>query len=191
MVSTGPAQHLGGLQATPIGNAAPSTALFTTAGVSGNITANALTINNSATVGGTLGVTGNIVGANITVVNGIFSTVQASTIGNTGTSYTGSTYTATGSFNGPHNGTLGSAGGNTAIVSTLSATGAASLSSLQVNNAATVESTLTVGGLATVNSFYSNTDSIVGANLTVVGNLVVSGNVITSGSNNTYYLIQM
>ena len=180
-------QAVGGIQNTVIGNITPSSATFTTVSVSGNTTTNALTVNNSTTIGSTLGVTGNIVGANIRVVNGIFATVESATIGNTGTNYTGSTYTATGSFNGPLNGTLGYAGGNSAIVSTLSGTGAAALNSLQVNNAATVGTTLTVGGLATLNSFYANTNSTVGGNLTVVGNLVVSGNVIATGSNNTYF----
>jgi hypothetical protein len=177
----------GGIQNTPIGNVTPSSATFTSISVSGNITANALTVNNSTTIGSTLDVTGNIVGANIRVVNGVFDKVESATIGNTGTNYTGSTYTATGTFNGPHNGTLGSAGGNTAIVSTLSATGAATVDSLQVNNGTTIGSTLTVGGLSTLNSFYANTSSTVAGNLTVVGNLVVSGNVIASGSNNTYF----
>jgi hypothetical protein len=170
-----------------LGSAGGNSAIVSTLSATGNATVNALTVNNSTTIGSTLGVTGNIVGANIRTVNGVFASVESATVGNTGTSYTGSTYTATGSFNGPLNGTLGSAGGNSAIVSTLSGTGAAALNSLQVNNAATVGTTLTVGGLATLNSFYANTDSIVGANLTVVGNLVVSGNVIASGSNNTYF----
>jgi len=180
-------QAVGGIQNTVIGNITPSSATFTTISVSGNTTTNALTVNNSTTIGSTLGVTGNIVGANIRVVNGVFATVESATIGNTGTNYTGSTYTASGSFNGPHNGTLGLAGGNAAIVSTLSGTGAATLSSLQVNNGSTIGTTLTVGGLATLNSFFANTNSTVGANLTVVGNLIVSGNVIATGSNNTYF----
>jgi len=184
---TGSAIIYGGIQNTIIGNITPSSATFTSISVSGNITANALTVNNSTTIGSTLGVTGNIVGANIRVVNGVFDKVESATIGNTGTNYTGSTYTATGTFNGPHNGTLGSAGGNTAIVSTLSATGAATVNSLQVNNGTTIGSTLTVGGLSTLNSFYANTSSTVAGNLTVVGNLVVSGNVIASGSNNTFF----
>jgi hypothetical protein len=50
----------GGLQNTPIGNATPSTALFTTVGASGNTTVSALTVNGTATIGTTLGVTGNV-----------------------------------------------------------------------------------------------------------------------------------
>ena len=170
-----------------LGSAGGNSAIVSTLSATSNATVNALTVNNSTTIGSTLGVTGNIVGANIRTVNGVFATIESATVGNTGTSYTGSTYTATGSFNGPLNGTLGSAGGNSAIVSTLSGTGAAALNSLQVNNAATVGTMLTVGGLATLNSFYANTNSTVGGNLTVVGNLVVSGNVIATGSNNTYF----
>jgi len=123
----------GGLQNTPIGNATPSTAIFTSESVSGNSTVGALTINNSATIGTTLGVSGAL----------------------TGTTYTGTTYTATNSFNGPHNGTLGSAGGNTAIVSTLSATGNATVSGLAVNNSATVGTTLGVTGNAIFSSYAS------------------------------------
>ena len=51
---------LGGLQNTPIGNATASTALFTTVSTSGNTTVSALAVNNSATIGSTLGVTGNL-----------------------------------------------------------------------------------------------------------------------------------
>ena len=50
----------GGIQNTPIGNATPSTALFTTVGSSGNTTVSALTVNATATIGTTLGVTGNV-----------------------------------------------------------------------------------------------------------------------------------
>ena len=170
-----------------LGSAGGNSAIVSTLSATSNATVNALTVNNSTTIGSTLGVTGNIVGANIRVVNGVFDKVESATIGNTGTNYTGSTYTATGTFNGPHNGTLGSAGGNTAIVSTLSATGAATVNSLQVNNGTTIGSTLTVSSLATLNSLYVNTSSTLAGNLTVVGNLVVTGNVIASGSNNTFF----
>ena len=129
---------LGGLQATPIGNVAPSTALFTSVGSSGNVTASALTVNNSATIGSTLGVVGTLTG----------TTINAATFGNTGAVFTGATYTATNSFNGPLNGTLGSAGGNTAIVSTLTATGNATVNALTVNSSTVVGTTLqALGGI--------------------------------------------
>lgn len=62
----------GGLQATPIGNASPSTALFTTVGASSNATVAALTVNGTATIGSTLGVTGTLTGAaaQFTTING-------------------------------------------------------------------------------------------------------------------------
>ena len=55
----------GGLQATPIGNAATSTGQFTTVSTTGNTTVSALSVNASAAVGTTLGVTGNITGGNV------------------------------------------------------------------------------------------------------------------------------
>jgi hypothetical protein len=64
-----------GFQATPIGNTTPSTGNFTSLNTSGNSTANALTVNNSATIGSTLGVAGNLTvgsgpaGGNISGVN--------------------------------------------------------------------------------------------------------------------------
>ena len=60
LVARGPGDFDGGLQSTPIGNVAPSTALFTTIGASGNATVSALTVNATATIGTTLGVTGNV-----------------------------------------------------------------------------------------------------------------------------------
>ena len=104
----------GGLQNTPIGNATPSTALFTTVGSSGNTTVSALTVNATATIGTTLGVTGNINGSSITLTgslvargpgdfdgglqstpigNAAASTGQFTTIGATGT-FTGTTINA-------------------------------------------------------------------------------------------------
>jgi hypothetical protein len=80
------------------------------------------------------------------------TTIQAATIGNASAVHTGATYTATSSFNGPHNGTLGSAGGNTAIVSTLTATGNTTVSALTVNNSATVSGTLGLSGITTTSA---------------------------------------
>ena len=125
---------LGGIQNTPIGNATASTGQFTTINTTGNTTVSGLQVNLSATVGTTLGVLGTLTG----------TTINAATIGNSGAVFTGASYTATNSFNGPLNGTLGSAGGNTAIVSTLSASSNATVNGLTVNNSATVGSTLGV-----------------------------------------------
>jgi hypothetical protein len=110
----------GGLQNTPIGNATPSTALFTTVGSSGNTTVSALTVNGTATIGTTLGVSGNVNGTSITLTGslvargpgdfdgglqstpignaaastGVFTSVSAATIGNAGATLTGTIQTA-------------------------------------------------------------------------------------------------
>jgi hypothetical protein len=176
---------LGGLQNTPIGNVTPSTALFTSIGSSGNATVSALTVNNSATVGSTLGVVGTLTG----------TTINAATFGNASAVFTGATYTATNSFNGPHNGTLGSAGGNTAIVSTLSATGNVTAAAVTSNGSITAITTLSalggiqatpignitpstaifttesVSGNSTVNALTVNTSVTIGTTLGVTGNL--------------------
>jgi hypothetical protein len=89
------------------------------------------------------------------------TTIQAATFGNSGAVFTGATYTASSSFNGPHNGTLGSAGGNTAIVSTLSATGNATISSLAVNNSMTVGSTLGVTSNIIGNGYISANNQVI------------------------------
>jgi hypothetical protein len=183
----------GGIQNTPIGNLTPSTAQFTTVNSSGNTTVNALTINNSATVGGTLGVTGNVNGNGVTLTGSL-------------------TATGSGDFDGGLQSTpIGNASASTGQFTTVSVTGNITASALTSNGSATVGSTLQAragiqntaignvtpssgqfttiqsSGLATLNSFYANTDSTVAGNLTVDGNLVVSGNVIASGSNNTYF----
>ena len=109
LVATGPGDFDGGLQSTPIGNAAPSTALFTTVGSSGNATVSALTVNATATIGTTLGVTGNISGSGITLTGSLRATgpgdfdggLQSTPIGNAAAS-TGqfTTIGATGTFTG-------------------------------------------------------------------------------------------
>jgi hypothetical protein len=187
---------LGGLQATPIGNVAPSTALFTSVGSSGNVTTSALTVNNSATIGSSLGVVGTLTG----------TTINAATFGNTSAVFTGATYTATNSFNGPLNGTLGSAGGNTAIVTTLSATGNATVNALTVNSSAVVGTTLqALGGLQatpignvtassgqfttvsttgniTTAALTTNSSATIGSTLGVTGNITASNLNLTSNT---------
>lgn len=67
----------GGIQNTPIGNATTSTGAFTTLQAStsfntgGNATVNALTVNGSATIGTTLGISGNINGTGATFTGNI------------------------------------------------------------------------------------------------------------------------
>ena len=75
---------------------------------------------------------------------GYFNVLEAPTI-NAGV-LSGATFTATNGFNGPLNGTLGSAGGNTAIVSTLSATGNVAVAALTANGSITAITTLSAAG---------------------------------------------
>jgi hypothetical protein len=90
LVASGPGDFDGGLQSTPIGNVAPSTALFTTVGASGNTTVSALTVNNTATFGSTVGITGNVNGSSITLTGSLRATgpgdfdggLQSTPIGN-------------------------------------------------------------------------------------------------------------
>ena len=117
--ATGPGDFDGGLQSTPIGNVAPSTALFTTVGASGNTTVSALTVNNTATFGSTVGITGNVNGSSITLTGSLVASgpgdfdggLQSTPIGNASAS-TGSftTLVATGAL------TVNSTNGVTAIV---------------------------------------------------------------------------
>lgn len=121
LVASGSGDFDGGLQSTPIGNANPSTALFTTVGASGNATVAALTVNGTATIGSTLGVTGALTGA----------AAQFTTINGSGAA------------------TLASLGVNGAalIGTTLGVAGATTVSSLTVNNAITAASGTILGNL--------------------------------------------
>jgi len=74
------------------------------------------------------------------------TSIQSQVFGNLGATFSGATFTATGGFQGPLNGTLGSSGANTAVVTTLSANGNATVSALTVNNSATIGTTLSVAG---------------------------------------------
>jgi len=53
--------------------------IFNGLSVSGNITANALTVNNSTTIGGTLGVTGNLIAGNLSATNFIGNAITLGT----------------------------------------------------------------------------------------------------------------
>ena len=130
-VTTGSAQALGGIQATPIGNAATSTAQFTTVGASGNVTASALTVNNTATIGSTLGVAGNLNGTSATLTG---SATIGTTLGVTGNATIGNVSTAA----------IG-ASGLVTITNTTDATGA-STGALQVAGGASVNKNLYVTG---------------------------------------------
>ena len=115
--ATGPGDFDGGLQSTPIGNVAPSTALFTSIGSSGNTTVSALTVNANATIGTTLGVTGNISGSGVTLTGSLVAT-------------------GSGDFDGGLQSTpIGNAAASTATFTTLVATGTSSLNgTVSTNN---------------------------------------------------------
>ena len=147
--------------------------------VAGNSTVNGLSVNTSATIGTTLSATGgiqNTVIGNVTAAPGTFTTV-----------------TATSSVNGPLNGTLGSAGGNTAIISTLTTTGNATINGLTVNAGATIGTTLGVAGNAIVGNLTTGTGTggtITGANLISANFFAGNGSGLTSitGANVTGFV---
>ncbi len=155
----------GAIQGTTIGGSGTATFASvvsngaiqgTAVSASANATVNALTVNASATVG---------------------STLSAASIQNTPI---GTITPAAGYF------TKVDATGDITGATILNISGAATVNSLNVNNAATVGTTLVTGGTATVNALVSNT-GITGATLdisgnAVVGNLTVSGNLITVNS---------
>ena len=81
LTARGPGDFDGGLQSTPIGNATPSTALFTSVGSSGNATVAALTSNASITAITTLSALGGLQNTpigNVAPSTALFTTVGAS-----------------------------------------------------------------------------------------------------------------
>ena len=170
--------------------------------ITGNLTSNALTINNSVTVGSTLRAAagiqntpiGNIAGqastgsfttitanGNLTVAgitsNGAITatTIGAATIGNTNATHVGGSYYASGNYYG----IIGSAGfANAATVTTLSANGNATVNGLTVNTSGVFTTTLrAAGGLQ--NTPVGNGTSSSGAFTTLsASSLSVSGNAI-------------
>lgn len=119
-----------------------------------NATVNGLAVNNSVTVGTTLGVTGNINGSGLTLSGSLRAT-------------------GTGDFDGGLQSTpIGNVAGmaSTGSFTTITANANVTASALAVNNTATIGSTLGVTGNITTTG-----------NVTVTAN-VVAGNLITSGS---------
>ena len=119
----------GGLQNTPIGNATPSTALFTTVGSSGNTTVSALTVNATATIGTTLGVSGNINGTGITLTGSLVARGPGDFDGGLQSTPIGNAAASTGQFT-----TIGATGtftGTTVNAATIGNTGAALTGTLQ------------------------------------------------------------
>jgi len=114
--------------------------------------------------------------------------VQASIIGNTGAAIQGASVTADNSITGPLNGTLGSFGGNSAIVSTLSATANATVANLTVNGSATVGSFFSaaagvqntaIGNLWQNSGKFTTLEATSGLNNTIIGNVLPSSATFT------------
>lgn len=114
--------------------------------------------------------------------------VQAAIIGNTGAAIQGATVTADNSITGPLNGTLGSLGGNSAIVSTLSATANATVANLTVNGSATVGSFFSaaagvqntaIGNLWQNSGKFTTLEATSGLNNTIIGNVLPSSATFT------------
>ena len=141
-----------------LGSAGGNAAIVSTLSATGNATVNALTVNNSATVDGTLGISGNITGAAGKRFTGLDS-ITANVF--------------SGAFNGSLNGPVGSAGGNTAIFSSTSTTGNATVQQLTVNGTATIGATLGVaGGLQNtpIGNAVTNSGSFTQLNAATFGN---------------------
>lgn len=174
----------------------------TTLSGSGNVTANALTVNNSATIGGTLGVVGNINGSGITLTGTLRATgagdfdggLQSTPIGNvtpstalfTTVGASGNTTVSALTVNnsatiGSTLGVTGALTGAAAQFTTINGSGAATVSSLGVNGAALIGTTLGVNGATTVSSLTVN-NAITAATATILGNLLVEGNLRVMGN---------
>jgi hypothetical protein len=150
----------GGLQNTPIGNAIPNTAQFTTVSSSGNLTAAALTVNGSSTIGSTLSVAGNLIAGNL-ISQSIFAANIISPVINLNSQ---SVITATGNIN-PVAGNTYNLGNTTNYWSTLFA------NNLLIGNNITLGANLFSGG-----NINGNGLSIVGSG-TLTSTLSVAGGI--------------
>ena len=106
------------------------------------------------------------------------ATIYSESVGNVGTGYYGETYTANVGFEGP----LGTTGGNSALVSTLSATGNVTVANLFVNGTATF-GTFTISSLN--NTVIGNSSPASGAFtiLSASDNITASKDIIMSSGN--------
>jgi hypothetical protein len=144
----------GGLQNTPIGNATPSTALFTTVGSSGNTTVSALTVNATATIGTTLGVSGNVNGTSITLTGSLVAR-------------------GPGDFDGGLQSTpIGNAAPSTALFTTIGVSGNTTVSALTVNATATIGGALSSGAHTITGSPVT---AIINGGTTGTGNIGATG----------------
>jgi len=198
---------LGGLQATPIGNVVgrASSGSFTTITANGNLTVSAVSINNSATVGTTLGVTGNVTGGNLITAGQVTATgnITASYFIGNGSLLTGlasSTYsnanvalymtTYGGPINaniitGTANATINGLTVNTSGVFTTTLQAAGGLQNTPIGNVVGQASsgsftTITANGNLTVSAVSINNSATIGTTLGVTGNATV-GNLTTAG----------
>ena len=154
----------GGLQNTPIGNVTASTGAFTTITTTGNVTANALTVNTSAVVTTTLQAKGGLQNTpigNVTPTTALFTTIGSS--------------------------------GNT-TVSALTVNNSATIgSTLSVNGNVIISGNLTVTNVTYTNQEFITTTDVIGSNLTsnglTVNNSVTVGTTlgVTGNVNASYY----
>lgn len=207
MVTTGPTQHLGGLQGTPIGNASASTGQFTTLSATGNITGAGLTSNGSITAITTLSALGGIQNTpigNVTASSGAFTTVTATgnitgaALTSNGTATIGSTLGVTGNINGSsatlsgslvttgpgqhigglQNTPIGNATASSGAFTTLTASGTTTFTSATDSTSPTTGAVVITGGLGVGLDFNVTTE----ANL---GNVNINNVTLTSKTTNT------
>ena len=169
------------------------------------VAVNATTIGNSgATLTGELSTAaqpnvtsvGTLTGLTVSgITNG--STIRAALFGNTGAIFSGALVDAI-FVNGSLNGTLGSAGGNSAIVSTLSATGTATVNSLTSNGNIVVSGTEVIhanGYIATTqlqdsgvsSGTYGNASAVPVLTIDSKGRITVANTAAVSGVSNVAY----
>ena len=161
----------GGLQNTPIGNATPSTALFTTVGSSGNTTVSALTVNANATIGTTLGVTGNVNGSSITLTGSLKATGPGDFDGGLQSTPIGNAAASTGQFT-----TIGATGtftGTTINAATIGNAGATLTGTIQTAAQTNITSVGTLTGLTL-------SGNISGTGVTLTGTSSLNGTVSTN-----------
>lgn len=181
-----------GLQNTVIGNVQPSNAFFTSIDVNGGAAVQSIAVNANAQIGGRLtangGIQNTLIGNELTS-SGAFTAVTAHIVGNVGTTFFGNTYTAYDGFNGPLNGTLGQAGGNTAIISELSVTGNATINTVIANTSVNtpviisnvvLAQDINANGYVTVDAITVNTYASFNNGITATGN-INANNIFSNG----------
>ena len=172
----------GGLQNTPIGNATPSTALFTTVGSSGNTTVSALTVNATATIGTTLGVTGNINGSSITLTGSLVARGPGDFDGGLQSTPIGNAAASTGQFT-----TIGATGtftGTTINAAAIGNAGATLTGTIQTAAQTNITSVGTLTALTVSGALSSGAHTITGSPVTAIinGGTTGTGNIGATGA---------